>query len=183
MILDLTRAAERAPPQSPARPDRQTSSPSLVTTARHASASPCVRRREPNLTRRRRTSSPAAVTFGSSNASASMAMRACGCPGRVAAQGRLAARGQWDTPVTIAPIWRKDSSANRHQRRFPDRRGRGGQTPGPGRLRSCAPPPISSGRRDSLVANAMADSEHAPMSEAIVGTATGQLAIESNAGS
>jgi hypothetical protein len=36
-------------------------------------------------------------------------------------------------------------------------------------------------RRDSFVANAMADSEHAPMSEAIVGTATGQLAIASNA--
>jgi hypothetical protein len=50
-------------------------------------------------------------------------------------------------------------------------------------LRSCAPPPINSGRRDSFVANAMADSEHAPMSEAIVGTATGQLAIASNAAS
>jgi hypothetical protein len=37
--------------------------------------------------------------------------------------------------------------------------------------------------RDRFVANAMADSEHAPMSEAIVGTATGQLAIASNAGS
>src|SRR4029077_8408277 len=37
--------------------------------------------------------------------------------------------------------------------------------------------------RDRFVANAMADSEHAPMSEAVVGTATGQLAIASNAGS
>jgi hypothetical protein len=32
------------------------------------------------------------------------------------------------------------------------------------------------------VANAMADSEHAPMSEAIAGAATGELAIVSNSG-
>ena len=38
------------------------------------------------------------------------------------------------------------------------------------------------GGRVRLVANAMADSEHAPMSEAIFDTATGQLAVASDAG-
>jgi hypothetical protein len=36
--------------------------------------------------------------------------------------------------------------------------------------------------RDRVVANAMADSEHAPMSEAIVGTATGQLVSRATRG-
>jgi hypothetical protein len=50
--------------------------------------------------------------------------------------------------------------------------------------RALVPRPIRSGAttHDWIVANAMADSEHAPMSEAIVGTTTGLLAIASNAG-
>jgi hypothetical protein len=43
-----------------------------------------------------------------------------------------------------------------------------------------SPAPARAGA--SCVANAVADSEHAPMSHAIVGTVAGRLAIASNAG-